>query len=129
MNFSHYPNRALRVRNALSRSHQQALWQCLEIEPAIEPVGKGTKILCCIFSKTEAVVAATQTGFEVAQHRVDPLQLRNILGLAPCHDSAFMSAAGLGHGAEARQAIRINGAASSKAFVGPICNRFELEAG
>jgi len=63
------------------------------------------------------------------QHRVDPLQRGNILGLSPCQDSAFMSAVSLGHGAEARQAIRINGAASSKAFVGPICNRFVLEAG
>ena len=60
MNFSHHTNRALRVRSTLRCCHQQALGQCLEIEPAIKPVGKCAKILRCIFSKAEAVVAATQ---------------------------------------------------------------------
>src|SRR5674476_717756 len=128
MNFSHHTNRALRVRSTLRCCHQQPLSERLEIESTVEPVGKSAKILRCIFSKAKAVVAATQTGLEVAQHRVDPLQLGYILGLAPCHDSAFMGASGLGHSAEARQAIRIDGAASSKAFAGPICNGFELEA-
>src|SRR5450830_368280 len=128
MNFSHHPNRALRVLPALRCGHQQALWQCLEIEPSIESVSEGAEILRCIFSKTEAVVAATQTGLEVSQHRVDPLQLGYILGLTPCHDSAFMSAASLSHGAEACQTIRVDGAASGQTFAGPLCNGFELEA-
>ncbi len=92
---------------ALRCGHQQALGQCLEIEPAIESVSEGAEILCGIFSKAEAVVAATQTCFEVSQHRVDPLQFRYILGFAPSHNCAFMGAARLGHGAEAGQAIRI----------------------
>ncbi len=86
MNFSHRPNRVLRVRPALRRCHQQALGQRLEVEPAIEAVGEGAKILRCIFSKSKTVVAATQAGLEVSLHRVDPLQLGYILGLAPCQD-------------------------------------------
>ena len=44
---------------ALRYSHQQALGQCLEIEPSIESVSEGAEILRRIFSETEAVVAAT----------------------------------------------------------------------
>lgn len=128
MNFSHRPNRALRVRPALRCSHQQALGQCLEIESAIKPVGKSAKILLCVLSKSKAVVTADQTGLEVSQHCVDPLQLGHILGFAPSHDCAFMGAAFLSHCAEAGQAIRIDGAASSQAFSGPICDGFKLEA-
>ena len=129
MNFSHHPNRALRVRPALRCGHQQSLGQRLEIEPAIEPVGEGAEVLRCILSKSEAVVAAAQTGLEVSQHRVDPLQLGYVFGFAPCHDSAFMGASGLGHRPEARQTIRIDGAARGQAFFGPVCDGFELEAG
>jgi len=128
MNFSHSPNRVLRVRTALRCSHQQALGQSLEIKPAIESVGEGAKVLGCIFSESEAVVAATEAGFEISQHRVDPLQLGHVLGFAPSHYCAFMGAASLGHRAEAGQAIRINGAASGQAFAGPIGDGFELEA-
>ena len=113
---------------ALRCGHQQALGQCLEVEPAIESVSEGAEILRCIFSKAEAVVAATQTGLEVSQHRVDPLQFRHVLGFAPSHHCTFMGAARLGHGAEAGQAIRIDGAACGQAFAGPIGNGFEFEA-
>lgn len=129
MNFSHHPNRALRVRPALRCGHHQSLRQCLEIESAIESVGEGAEVLRCVLSKAEAVVAATQAGLEVSQHRVDPLQLGYVFGFAPCHDSAFMGAASLGHGVEAGQAIRIDGAASGQAFFGPVCNGSELETG
>lgn len=71
MNFNHSPNRVLRVRPALRRSHQQALGQRLEVEPAIEAVGEGGKILRCVFSKAKTVETATETGFEVAQHSVN----------------------------------------------------------
>jgi hypothetical protein len=57
MNFSHHPNRALRVRPALRCGHQQSLGQCLEIEPAIESAGEGAEVLRCVLSKDEAVVA------------------------------------------------------------------------
>ena len=129
MKFSRTPNRALGVRPALHSCDQQAFSQRFEIKSAVEAVGKGTKVLLGVLFKAEAVVAATQACLEVAQHRVDPLQLRYILGFASCHDSAFVGAACLSHGTEAGQAIRIDGAASSQAFSGPICNSFELEAG
>ena len=129
MNFSHHPNRALRVRPAVRCGYEQSLGQCLEIESAIESVGEGAEVLRCVLSKAEAVVAATQAGLEVSQHRVDPLQLRYIVGLTPCDHSVFMGASGLGHCPEAGQAIRIDGAASGQAFFGPLCDGFELEAG
>ncbi len=66
MDFSHHPNRALRVRPALRCGHQQSLGQSFEIEPAIEPVGESTEVLRCVLSKAEAVVAAAQTGLEVS---------------------------------------------------------------
>lgn len=58
MNFSHRPNRVLRVRPALRRGHQQVLGQRLEAEPAIEAVGEGAKILRCIFCVRQGTLPA-----------------------------------------------------------------------
>jgi len=69
---------AVRVRSALRRCHQQALGQCLEVKPTIEAVGESTETLRCTLSEAKAVVTVTQTGLEVSQHRVDPLQLGHI---------------------------------------------------
>ena len=91
-------------------------------------VGEVAKVLRCIILKPKTVVAAALAGLEVGQQRVDPLQLGHILGLTPCHDCAFMGAAGPRQSAEARQAIGIDGAASGQAVVGPVCNSFDLEA-
>ena len=63
------------MRPALHGCDQQALSQCFEIESAVEATGKGTKVLLGVFFKAKAVVTATQAGFEVTQHGVDPLQL------------------------------------------------------
>lgn len=45
MKFSLTPNQPLGVRPALRSCDQQALSQCFEIEPAVESVGKGPKVL------------------------------------------------------------------------------------
>lgn len=116
------------MRHALRCSHQQALGQRLEIEPAIKPVGKSSQILLSILCKSKAVVAATQAGFEITQHRVDPLQLRDILGLASRDNGAVMGAAGLRHRIKTSQPVRIDDAARSQTLARPLCDGFELES-
>ena len=128
MNFSHRPNQVLRVRSAPRYCYQQALGQCLEVESWIEAIGERAEILRCIFSGAKTVVTATQAGLEVSQHRVDPLKLVHILGLAPGHDCALIGTADLGHDAEAGQTVAMDAAASGQAFAGPVCNGFKLEA-
>lgn len=128
MIFNYHPNRVQGMRGALCSRYQQALGQRFEIESAVESVGKGAKVLLSVFSKTKAVVTATQTGFEVSQHGGIALQLRHILGLMLGHDGAFMGATCLRHSAEASQAIRVDGATGGKIFTGPLRYGFELEA-
>jgi len=128
MNLSHASNRTLGMRPALSSGDQQALGQGLEIKSAVEAIGKSAKILLGVLAKTKAVVTATQAGLEVTQHRVDPLQLRHLLGLSSGHNGAFMGATCFRHSVETGQPIGVNGAAGGQVLTGPLRDDFGLEA-
>lgn len=127
MNLSHASNRTLGMRPALCSRYQQAFWQRLEIKSTVEAIGKSAQVLLRVLAKAKAVVAATQTGFEVAQHRVDPLQLRHVHGLASSYHSAVVGAACFRHSAETGQPIGVDGAARGQILTGPLRDGFELE--
>ena len=103
MNVSHNPNRPLRVRTGLQRSDQQALGQRPEVEPPDEPVHKRAQVPLGIFAKAKPVVTATEPGFQVPRDRVDPLQLRYILGFASSDHGALMGTACQRNSTETRQ--------------------------
>jgi len=104
------------------------LGQGLEIKSAVEAICKSAKILLGVLAKAKAVVTATQAGLEVTQHRVDPLQLRHLLGLSSGHNGAFMGAACFRHSVETGQPIGVNGAAGGQVLTGPGRDDFVLEA-
>ncbi len=128
MNLSPQPNRPLRVRAALQRRHQQALGQRAQVESPVESVGKGAQVLRGVFTKAKPVVAATEPGFQVPQHRIDPVQLRHIFGFSSCHHRALMGTACQGDRTETGQAVRNNRAARREILIRPLRNRVERES-
>jgi hypothetical protein len=49
-----------------------------EIEAPVQPVAKRGKVTYCVLSKVERMVAARQTGFEITEDGIDPLEFRYI---------------------------------------------------
>jgi len=65
------------------------------------------------------VKRAAEAGFEVPQQRVDPTELRQVVGVLPTGDDGLMAAACRGHRAEAGQAIGEHCAPRSQVLPGP----------
>jgi hypothetical protein len=59
-------------------SDQEALVERAEIEAPVQPVAKRGKVTYCVLSKVERMVAARQTGFEITEDGIDPLEFRYI---------------------------------------------------
>jgi len=127
MNVSHQPNRPLRVRAALQRRDQQALGQRAQVESPVKSVRKGAQVLLGIFAKAKPVVTATEPGFQVSQHRVDPLQLRHIFGFSSCDNGALMGTVCQGESTETGQPVRENRAAWREILSRPLRDRVERE--
>ena len=51
------------------------------------------------------MISATQAGFEMAQNRVDPVELRQVFGLAATCDDGSVLAANIGYPGKTAQAI------------------------
>ena len=65
---------------------------------------------------------AAQACFEVSKQRVDPAELRQIVGVLPTGDDGLMAAACSCDGAKAGQAVAEYCAAGSQVFSGPRAN-------
>ena len=128
MTVSH-PNHSLRRWRATHGGDQESLVQGAEVEAPVEAVREGGEISSCVFSEGKRVVAACEAGFEVAQDRVDPLELGHVFGLAAGHDGGLVSAACGGDGTKAGQAIGEDRACLGNMAVGPLLDGIEGEAG
>ena len=73
-----------------------------------------------VFAVPEGLVCTGDHRFEVAQHCVDPLELRQILGFALAHDLHSVDAPGFGHGCKASQAVAEYNGAWDQAGLGPL---------
>ena len=51
------------------------------MEAPVETVNKRTEVTGSVFGEIERMVSATQTGLEVAQNRIDPVEFWQILRL------------------------------------------------
>jgi len=105
-----YPNRPLRLRRAFRRSHEQSLMQRPQIEAAIETVREGAEISRRILSESESMVTTAQTGLEVAEQGVDPLELGHISGLSSAHDNRPVRTSRRGERDERGQPVAVDDA-------------------
>ena len=76
-----------------------------KLDTPIETVAKGGEVGAGIFGAVQGVIRASQTGLQIAQHRVDPFELRQVSRLARADDVDFVGAIGRGDRAEAGQTI------------------------
>ena len=75
------------------------------MEAPVETINKRTKVTGSVFGEIERMVSAAQTGFEIAQNRVDPVELRQVLGLATVRDDCAVLAASISNPGKTAQAI------------------------
>jgi len=66
---------------------------------------------------------AAEAGLEVAQQRVDPAELRQVVGVLATGDNRLVVAVGCRHGSEAGQAIGEHLAAGYQMAFGPFSDR------
>lgn len=52
------------------------------MEAPVETVNKSTEVTGSVFGEIDRMISATQAGFEVAKNRVDPIEFRQVIGLA-----------------------------------------------
>ena len=101
--------------------------QGAQIELAVESITERGQVSGSIFSEVECMVAAAQAGLEVAEQGVDPLELRQVLGLSPADDGRLMHAACRAQRSEAGEPIGEHGAARGQMRLGPLADRFQVE--
>jgi hypothetical protein len=70
------------------------------------------------------MVSAAQTGFEIAQNRVDPVEFRQVLGLATVRDDWTVLAVSISNPGKTAQAIGSDYTTWREVFVSPADNRF-----
>ena len=90
----------------MNRSDEQTLGQGGQVETPVEPVGKGAQVAGSIFGEPKRMVGAAEAGLQIAEYRVDPLEFRQILGLAAPDNSRLVGTPGGGHRSEAGEAFR-----------------------
>ena len=128
MSVSH-SDHSLRCWCAADCGDQGPFVQGAEVEASVESIREGGEISGRIFSEGKRAVAACKACFEIAQDRVDPLELGHVLGFASGHDGGFVRAAGRSDGAEAGQAVGEDRACLGKMAVSPLLDGLEREAG
>ena len=76
------PNHPLRLRHTGGGSQKQSRVKRAQIESAVESIGERGQVSRSIFAEVERMVTAAQTGLEVTEYGVDPLELGQVLRLA-----------------------------------------------
>jgi len=67
------------------------------MEAPVKPINKRTEVASSVFGEIERMVSAAQAGFEIAQNRIDPVEFRQVLGLAATCDDGPVLAASIGY--------------------------------
>src|SRR6516165_4166977 len=84
---------------------EDLLEQGARVEAAVEPVGEAAEIVGRILGEVECLVGTVQGGLQVAEDRIDPVELRQLARLASAHNDPGMRAACLDNTGKARQAV------------------------
>lgn len=108
--------------------NDQARHQPAQIEAAIESVGEGGKVVGGVLAVLQRVVGPSQRRLEVAQHGVDPQELRQISRLAVTDHYGLVGAACIGDGREATKAVADDRAAWRETRLGPLADGIGREA-
>ena len=128
MNVSH-AYRAQRLGCCSDGGDQEALVERAQIEAPVEAITKRGKVACRVLSKVERMVATRQSGLEITEDGVDPLELRHLLRLAPGNDGRLVTATCLCDSPKAGQSIGEHRAPRCQMIFRPGGHRLERKAG
>lgn len=103
--------------------------QCPEIEAPVESIGNCAEVWCGVFATVKSVVATAHTSLEIAEHGIDPLKLRHLLGLAPANRDRFLAASCRRDCGKKAQRIGMHDTASGQVGVRPSRNGLRAEPG
>ena len=87
-------------------SLQHPICHRYEVESLIKAVTKGAQITVAVFFKAQKVEGAAKTCFYIAQYRVDPAKLRQLVRMTTSYDYRLMVATNFCYGAQAGSSIR-----------------------
>ena len=121
------PNHPLRLRHTGGGSHEQSRVKRAQIESAVESIGERGQVSRSIFAEVERMVTAAQTGLEVTEYGVDPLELGQVLRLALADNGRLMRTTCTAHRAETGQSIGEHSAARGQMCFGPLADCDQVE--
>ena len=99
-----------------------------QVEATIEAIAEGSEVVLGILAVLQGVEGAGQAGLEVAEHGVDPLELRQVTRLERADHHRHVHTAGIGDCGEAAQTVAENRGLRRQACLGPLTDRFAREA-
>jgi hypothetical protein len=82
-----------------------SLGHLYQVEAPVEAIIEGTQLVISVLIKFQGMEGAAEAGFQVAQHRVDPTEFWQFIGMASFYDHSLMQATDFCHGAEAGKPI------------------------
>ena len=85
-----------------------------QVEAAVESVGEGAEVVGAVFAEFERVEDSGKCGLQVAEHGVDPFDVREVARLAGADDAGHVQAAGVGRGGEAAEPVAMTQAPGTR---------------
>ncbi len=111
-----------RDRPASRDVDDESRYERSQIESAVESVGEGSQVMACVLVVLQRMKSTGQRGLQVAEHCVDPLELRQIAGLESADDQRQVATSSIGHRREAAQPIADHPGARLQTGFGPLAN-------
>lgn len=122
-------NRPQRPRSSADCGGEQTRVKRFEIESSVEAIRESGEIPRRILLEVERMVTTGQTGLEIAEYGVDPLEFGHVLRLTSGDHRRPVRTIRGNHSAGAGQAIGQDSASGCKFGLGPLRDRLEGEAG
>ena len=102
--------------------------QLAQVKPVVEPIAESAEVLAGVLAELEGFVCSADHGLEVAQHRVDPLELRQVARLASTDGHEGMGAARVDDAGKAAQTVAAHIATGHQMHACPVGDGLGCEA-
>ena len=108
--------------------HDEACKEATQIETSIESIGTSNQAVLAVRAVLERVERACQGCLQIAQHGVDPLELRQVAQLEVAYYRGQVNATRIGHCGETPQAVAGHAGTGHQAGLGPFGDGLGHEA-
>lgn len=95
----------------------------------LEVPSEGSQVAACVLAEDKVLVRAVDRRLQVGQHRVDPLESRQLTRLAPFHHDVGVRAARVDDPGEASLPVAEHVGMRQQRLPRPVCKSFRGETG